>query len=92
MMDINEEFLNYNDSNKIEIKIDLLKWLHSVFDTYEGDYYFPWNNIDNWIKIYNEVNNSDYIKYKVKKIQLELIENGGDIKLLFQREFGVSNL
>ncbi len=85
-MKINEEFLN---TKKIEIKIDLLKWLSNVFDTYEGDFYFPWNNIDNWIKIYEETNNSDYIKNKVKKIQIELIENGGDVKSLFEKEFNV---
>ena len=66
MMEINEEFLN---TPKIEIKKDLLKWLSSVFDTYEGDFYFPWNNIDNWIKIYDETNNSEYIKIRIKKIQ-----------------------
>jgi len=47
-MELNEEFLN-NSNNHVEIKVDLLKWLSSVFDTYEGDYYFPWNNIDNWM-------------------------------------------
>jgi len=88
-MDINEEFLNFNDSNKIEIKIDLLKWLSSVFDTYEGDYYFPWDNIDTWIRVYDEVNNSEYIKSVVKRIQEELINNGGDVKLLFEKEFNI---
>jgi hypothetical protein len=88
-MDINEEFLNFNDSNKIEIKIDLLKWLSSVFDTYEGDYYFPWDNIDAWIRVYDEVNNSEYIKSVVKRIQEELINNGGDVKSLFEKEFNI---
>ena len=74
----------------IYIKIELLKWLSSVFDTYEGDYYFPWNNIDKWIKVYDEVNNSEYIKDRIKKIQMELIENGGDVKYLFEREFNVT--
>jgi hypothetical protein len=89
-MKLNEEFLNSDDSEKIvEIKTDLLKWLSSVFDTYEGDYYFPWNNIDTWIRVYDEVNNSEYIKSVVKKIQEELINNGGDVKLLFEKEFNI---
>jgi len=88
-MDINEEFLNFNDSNKIEIKIDLLKWLSSVFDTYDGDYYFPWENIDVWIRVYDEVNNSEYIKSVVKRIEEELINNGGDVKSLFEKEFNI---
>ena len=76
-------------SSKVEIKIDLLKWLSNVFDTYEGDFYFPWDNIDNWIKIYEETNNSEYIKSRIKKIQTELIKNGGDVKYLFEKEFNV---
>jgi hypothetical protein len=89
-MKLNEEFLNSDDSEKrVEIKTDLLKWLSSVFDTYEGDYYFPWNNIDTWIRVYDEVNNSEYIKSVVKKIQEELINNGGDVKLLFEKEFNI---
>lgn len=89
-MEMNEEFLNTNGLNSsVVIKIDLLKWLSSVFDTYEGDYYFPWNNIDNWIKVYDEVNNSEYIKIRIKKIQMDLIENGGDVTSLFEREFNV---
>lgn len=89
-MKLNEEFLNSDDSEKIvEIKTDLLKWLSSVFDTYEGDYYFPWNNIDTWIRVYDEVNNSEYIKSVVKRIQEELINNGGDVKLLFEKEFNI---
>jgi len=88
-MKINE-FLNFGDSNdKIAIKTDLLKWLSNVFDTYEGDYYFPWNNIDIWIEKYDEVSNSEYIKKCIKKIQEELIQNGGDVKLLFEKEFNV---
>jgi hypothetical protein len=89
-MKLNEEFLNSDDSEKrVEIKTDLLKWLSSVFDTYEGDYYFPWNNIDTWIRVYDEVNNSEYIKSVVKKIQEELINNGGDVKSLFEKEFNI---
>ena len=84
------EFLNVDGSeDKTEIKTDLLKWLSGVFDSYEGDYYFPWDNIDNWIKIYDEVSNSEYIKNVVKKIQEELIQNGGDVKSLFEKEFNV---
>ena len=89
-MKLNEEFLNSDDSEKrVEIKTDILKWLSSVFDTYEGDYYFPWNNIDTWIRVYDEVNNSEYIKSVVKKIQEELINNGGDVKSLFEKEFNI---
>jgi hypothetical protein len=86
MMEINEEFLN---KPEIKIKTDLLKWLSSVFDTYEGDFYFPWNSIDDWIKIYDETNNSEYIKSRVRKIQNELIDNGGDVFSLFEKEFKV---
>lgn len=75
---------------KIQIKTDLLKWLSSVFDTYEGDFYFPWDNIDSWIEIYGETKNSKYIKSRVEKIQNELIENGGDVVSLFEKEFDVS--
>lgn len=75
---------------KIQIKTDLLKWLSSVFDTYEGDFYFPWDNIDSWIEIYGETKNSEYIKNRVEKIQNELIENGGDVVSLFEKEFDVS--
>ena len=90
-MKLNEEFLNSDDSEKrVEIKTDLLKWLSIVFDTYEGDYYFPWNNIDTWIRVYDEVNNSEYIKSVVKKIQEELINNGGDVKSLFEKEFNIN--
>lgn len=83
-MKTNEEFLN---NARVEIKIDLIKWLLNVFDTYEGDYYFPWNNIDSWIRIYEEENNSEYIKTKIKKIQNKLIESRGDIKSIFEEEF-----
>jgi hypothetical protein len=84
------EFLNVDGSeDKTEIKTDLLKWLSVVFDSYKSDYYFPWDNIDNWIKIYDEVSNSEYIKNVVKKIQEELIQNGGDVKSLFEKEFNV---
>lgn len=75
---------------KIQIKTDLLKWLSSVFDTYEDDFYFPWDNIDSWIEIYGETKNSEYIKSRVEKIQNELIENGGDVVSLFEKEFDVS--
>ena len=85
-MKTNEEFL---DNSKVEVNVDLLKWLLNVFDTYEGDFYFPWDNIDSWIKIYEEVNNSEYIKSKIKKIQNKLIQEGGDIKSLFEEEFFV---
>lgn len=45
-MDINEEFLS---NNKTDVNTDLLIWLSNVFDTYEGDFYFPWNNLPIWL-------------------------------------------
>ncbi len=84
-MAINEEFIN---NNKTEVNTDLLIWLSNVFDTYEGDFYFPWNNLPIWLDIYGEENNSEYITNCIKNIQNNLIKNnGGDIISLFEREF-----
>lgn len=80
-MKTNEEFIIK------EISTDLLKWLSMLFDTYNGDYYFPWNKIDKYILAHNEVHNSERIKSGVKNIQLKLIEKGGDVEELFIEEF-----
>jgi hypothetical protein len=60
-----------------------------IFDTYNGDYYFPWEKIDKYILNYDETNNSERIKSGIKKIQLKLINKQGDIKYLFESEFGI---
>jgi len=41
------------------------------------------------IKIYDEVEKTNYIKSKIKIIQSNLIENGGDVKSLFEKEFNI---
>jgi hypothetical protein len=72
-----------------ETKVDtgLLKWLSLIFDTY-NDFYFPWDKIDKYILTYNEMDNSEYIKTEIKKIQLGLID-GFEINNLFKKHFGV---
>lgn len=84
-MRTNEELI----IDRKEISKDLLKWLSMVFDTYNGDYYFPWNKIDKYILTHNEVHNSERIKSGIRNIQLKLINNGGNIEDLFEKEFNI---
>lgn len=82
------EFLK--SENYSDIDLGLLKWLSILFDTFNGDYYFPWKDIDFYILTYNEINNSEYIKKGIRNIQLKFIEeNGGNINELFEKEFNI---